>query len=167
MVAANLRRLMARDNMTIHSVARAAGLDARTVKAVLHQRQRPHARTLHKLARGMGVCTDEFFHPVADAADGVSPGRQNVDRTTNPHVHGLLAQQPERFANWTAGEVDELFSRVGVGGELNEQGAQAAAAAIEDRRDVLEKAALVLETAEAELLTTMIEMLYRRVTNLE
>jgi transcriptional regulator with XRE-family HTH domain len=167
MLASNLRRLMARHDFTVQGLAEAAGVDIRTVKSLLHDRQRPHARTLHKIAAGLGVTADEFFQPVADAEYGESWAAAAFDRATNPVAAAVLSAHPERFADWTAGEVDELFSRVGTGGELNEQGVAAAADLIESRREILEKAAVILETEEADLLRGIVEMLFERVTGFD
>jgi transcriptional regulator with XRE-family HTH domain len=60
--SANLRRLMARLNLTLHDVTEKSGLNVRTIKAILNGRNsKPHSRTLHRLAIGLGVETDEFF----------------------------------------------------------------------------------------------------------
>jgi len=164
MVASNLRRLMARQDLTVQSLAEVSGVDVRTVKSLLQSRQRPHASTLHKLAAGLGVSADELFRPVAEANGcGLSAAR-TFDRATNPAVAAALAAEPERFVDWTPDELDELFSRVGTGGELNENGVAAAADLIESRREVLEKAAVILDTDEADLLQGFVEMLFARVT---
>jgi transcriptional regulator with XRE-family HTH domain len=153
----NLRRIMARLNMTLVDVVAATGVDERTIRSVLRGAGRPQAKTLHKLARGLGVDSDELF---ADAG-----GRQAAfDRHSNPAVAEAIDSHPQLFANWTAADFDELFSRVAVGGELTEEGAVAAAEEMNRRRQVLTQAALVLETAEADLLREFIAMLYRRVT---
>ena len=57
----NLRRLMARFDLKIGDVIEQTGLDARTIKAVLNGYNRPRAQTLHKLATGLNVSTDELF----------------------------------------------------------------------------------------------------------
>lgn len=59
--AMNLRRLMARRNMTTDEVVRSTGLHRRTVRELLRGRSKPHARTLYRLSTGLGVSTDEFF----------------------------------------------------------------------------------------------------------
>ncbi len=59
--ALNLRRLMARLGMTLEQVVEATGLSQRTVKALLAGKSKPHARTLHQLAEGLGVSSDELF----------------------------------------------------------------------------------------------------------
>jgi transcriptional regulator with XRE-family HTH domain len=165
MVSSNLRRLMARRNLTVEGLAEAAGVDVRTVKSLLVSRRRPHARTLHKLAAGLGVAADEFFQPVTDQDEGGLSAARVFDRATNPIAAAAMAAHPERFAAWTAHEVDELFSRVGTGGELNEQGVAAAVDLIESRREILEKAAVILETEEADILRRVVETLFERVTD--
>ena len=59
--ASNLRRLMARSGVTLEQVVEASGLSERTVKGVLGGKSKPHARTLHRLAAGLGVSADELF----------------------------------------------------------------------------------------------------------
>ena len=167
MVAFNLRRLMARNDLTVEGLAEAAEVDVRTVKSLLVSRRRPHARTLHKVAAALRVSADEFFQPVPDQDGGGRVAARVFDRATNPVASSSIAAHPERFADWTAQEIDELFSRVGTGGELNEAGVAAAVDLIESRREILEKAAIILETEEAELLRGVVEMLFERVTDVE
>src|SRR5882672_7262725 len=51
----NVRRLMARFGMTLTDVVAATGLDERTLRSILRGTTQPHAKTLHKLAHGLGV----------------------------------------------------------------------------------------------------------------
>jgi transcriptional regulator with XRE-family HTH domain len=166
MIASNLRRLMARNEWTFEALAEASDVDIRTLRSLLHCRRRPHARTLHKLAGGLGVSVDELFQPALAAEDGPHHAAA-FDRATNPVALAAIAARPERFAGWTAQEVDELFSRVGTGGELNEAGVAAAVDLIESRRETLDMAAVILETEEGELLRGIVQMLYERVTDVE
>jgi transcriptional regulator with XRE-family HTH domain len=155
---ANARRIMARLGMTQADVVAATGLDARTLRALLRGESQPHARTLHKFAAGLGVDVDELFFD-ARAAGAV------FDRATNPAVAHVVAANPTAFADWTDADFDELYSRVAVGGELTEAGALAAAEAMNERRELLAKVALILETAEADHLREFVAMLYKRVTD--
>ena len=154
----NVRRLMARMNMTLQEVVEASGLDERTVRSIMQGVSRPHARTLHKLAEGLGVDVDELFQ------DSRQTGQSAFDRATNPSVTAAIDAQPELFADWTPAEFDDLFSRVAVGGELTEAGVLAAAETIGERRQLLGQVSLILESGEADLLREFVEMLYRRVT---
>jgi transcriptional regulator with XRE-family HTH domain len=157
-VATNLRRLMARDGLTFDDVVQASGLDERTIRGIVRGRNNPHARTLHKLAAGLGVSIDELFRPIGCR----SPRR--FDRATNALVENVAIAHPQQFANWTEAEFDELFSRFGTGGQLTEAGVLAAAEAMNAKRDLWRQVSVILESGEAELLAEFIELLYRRVT---
>ena len=157
-LATNLRRLMARDGLTYDQVVSTTGLDERTLRALARGTSNPHARTLHKLARGLGVPVDEFFRP---------PGRlapRRFDQATNSLVESVVAGHQDTFEDWSEAEFDELFSRFGVGGPLTEAGVLAAAEAMNAKRDVWRQISVVLESGEAELLSEFVELLFRRVT---
>jgi transcriptional regulator with XRE-family HTH domain len=154
---ANVRRLMVRLNMTLAEVVLATGLDERTVRSILRGTTRPHARTLHKLAAGLGVDPDELFH---DPREGLAA----FDRAANPAAAQAIESRPELFAKWTRADFEELFSRVAVGGELTEEGALTAARTMNRRRELLTQVAVILESGEAELLREFVAMLFRRVT---
>lgn len=158
---ANVRRLMARLDLTLQEVVEASGLDERTVRSILQGVTRPHARTLHKLAEGLGVETDELFQ------DPYRGSQAAFDRATNPAVTEVIDARPELFVDWTAAEFDELFSRMACGGELTETGVAAAATAMNARRRLLHQVAVILESAEADLMRDFVALLYRRITTVE
>ena len=60
-VAANLHRLMARFGLTLEDLVKQTGINERTIKGILAHTNKPHARTLHRLAAGLGVASDELF----------------------------------------------------------------------------------------------------------
>jgi transcriptional regulator with XRE-family HTH domain len=157
-VATNLRRLMARDGLTFDDVVAASHLDERTLRAVARGRSNPHARTLHKLAQGLGVPVDELFR-----MPGQSPARR-FDRATNSLVQEAVAQHADTFANWSESDFDELYSRFGTGGQLTEEGVLAAAKAMNAKREVFRQVGVVLESGQSELLAEFVAMLYRRAT---
>ena len=68
--ANTLRRMMVERDMTLRQVVAVTHLHERTVKAVLRGRGKPHARTLHQLARGLGFEPREFF-PGPDTSTAV------------------------------------------------------------------------------------------------
>jgi transcriptional regulator with XRE-family HTH domain len=157
-VALNLRRLMARDGLTFDDVVAASKLDERTLRSVARGRTNPHARTLHKLAQGLGVSIDELFRSPGQA----SP--RKFDRATNSLVQDVVTRHLSTFENWSDADFDELFSRFGTGGQLTETGVLDAAESMNLKRDVMRRVNVVLESGEAALLTEFIEMLYRRAT---
>ena len=63
LLAHNVRRLMAQLAMTYEDLVDATGLDSRTIRGIVRGAHTPQARTLHKLAEGLGVSTDDLFAP--------------------------------------------------------------------------------------------------------
>ncbi len=155
--AHNVRRLMARNGMTLRELVAASGLHDRTVKAALAGNGKPHARTLHRLAAGLGVSTDELFQPP------LSPTHQLFDRRTNPAVKEAIERRPELFSDWSAADFEELYSNFGTGGALSAEGAAEIALAINEKRNVHRKVALLLESAEAGFLMGVVDLLYQKI----
>ena len=158
MVAMNLRRLMARHGLTFEDVVAATELDERTLRSLIRGRTNPHARTLNKLATGLGIEIDDLFQP----AGRHSP--RQFDQTTNSLIKGVVADNCELFASWADADFDELYSRFGTGGQLTEEGVLAAAHAMNAKRDILRQVSILLESGEATLLAEFVELLYRRAT---
>jgi transcriptional regulator with XRE-family HTH domain len=149
---------MARAGLTFEDVVTATELDERTVRGIVRGTKNPHARTLHKLAHGLGVTVDDLFQRA-----GLQSARQ-FDRVTNSLVTSFVASYPDMFQNWSDAEFDELYSRFGTGGQLTEAGIAAAAQATNTKRDVWRQVSVILESGEAKLLTEFIDLLYGRVT---
>ncbi|MBX7164803.1 MAG: helix-turn-helix domain-containing protein [Pirellulales bacterium] len=156
-VAANLRRLMARLNLTNLDVAQRCGLDLRTVKSILAGRRQPHPRTLHRLATGLEVDADELFQTPALLA------RRYFDRWTNQAVDDVIAAEPQLVVGWTPADFEELYSRFGTGGPLTRDGARQAIQLANQKRKLREKIDLVLETDQADVLCALVETLYNKV----
>ena len=158
LIATNLRRLMAAGSLTFEEVVQASGLDDRTVRGVALGRNKPHARTLNKLARGLGVSMEDLFRPLGRAPD------RRFDRATNMLVENVVAAHAEIFTAWSDADFDELYSRFGTGGQLTEPGILAAAHATNAKRDLLRQISIILESSESELLREFVDLLYRRAT---
>lgn len=153
----NLRRLMARQGVTIEQLASRTGVDCRSIRGILDGRKRPQARTLYRLAEGLGVDADEFF---------VDPARllyRRFDEQTNPEVAQAVADYPDLFGDWTERDFEELHSRFGMGGALTPEGVLEAARRMNRNRAVHRKLALLLETEHAELVGRLIDAIYQSV----
>jgi transcriptional regulator with XRE-family HTH domain len=149
---------MARNGLTTQQVAEASGLNLRTVLAILNgESPRPQAKTLHRLAQGLGVDVDELFQNAATLAF------RSFDRATNPVVAETIASHPDLYAGWTSADFDELYSRFGTGGSLTIEGTLAATRAMNTKRAVLDKVALLLESNEAALLQGIVDLLYDKI----
>ena len=153
-LSTNLRRIMARFDLTIDQIVENTGLDSRTIKGILSDSNRPHARTLHRLAVGLGVSTDEFFQTPSLLV------HQMFDRESNPIVEQVISEHGEEFEGWTESDFDELYSRFGTGGALTTAGALQTARQMNINREVNRKVAVLLESGESELLKSFLNLLY-------
>jgi transcriptional regulator with XRE-family HTH domain len=152
----NLLRLMAARGWSLCRVARQTGLHVRTVRGILRGSQQPHARTLHRLAAGLGVDVDELF---VDPAQLV---HRRFDRRTNPAVAQVIEDHKDLFHGWTEADFDELYSRVGAGGVLTTEGALAAARQMNCKRELHDKLDVLLESSHAELTAGILGVLYEK-----
>ena len=156
-VAENLLRLMAVEGLSVQAVAVRTGVDQRTVRAVLGGNNKPHARTLHRLAEGLAVSVEEFF---------LDPSQllyRRFDRRTNPAVDDVIQTHKELFAGWSEADFDELHSHMGAGGALTVEGTLAAVTTMNRKRELHEKLDLLLECSHAELIGGMIDVAYEQV----
>jgi transcriptional regulator with XRE-family HTH domain len=154
--AENLTRVMAAQGLSIEQVTEKSGLDRRTVQAILNGNQRAHARTLHRLAQGLGVSIDELF---------LDPSRlvyRCFDRQTNPMVEELIGSHPEQFVDWTEADFAELASRVGTGGALTHDGVLAAAEHINRKREAMNRMGVVLETSAFDFMCRIVDLVYEQ-----
>jgi len=153
----NLHRLMAERGWSIQQVAEETGLDMRTIRGILRGSNKPHTRTLYRLAAGFGTSVDEFF------LDPTQLLYRRFDHQTNPVVEEVLQARGDLFAGWTEADFDELHSRVGTGGPLTFEGTLSAAHDMNRKRELHERLDLLLESSHAELIGEMIDLAYRQI----
>ena len=159
----NLAELLRRDGITPAALAARSGIDEAIVRALVRgEIARPSLTTLDPLAAALDVDVAELL---ADGPRGERrPERQGesraFDRRTNPVVAEVAAAHPQLFAGWSPADYDDLYSRFGVGGPLSFAGALECAAAINDRRTLTAKVALLLETEHGPTLTATVDRLY-------
>lgn len=156
-VAENLLRLMAAEGLSLGQVAQRADVDQRTVRAILGGTNKPHARTLHRLAKGLAVSIDEFFFDPSQLL------YRSFDRQTNPAVEEVIQAHQELFDGWGEADFDELHSRMGSGGALTAEGTLAAVGEMNRKRELHEKLDLLMESSQAELIGTMIDLAHGQV----
>ena len=156
-VAHNLRRLMAREGLGDEDVVERTGLDRRTLRGIVKGDTQPHAKTLHRLAEGLGVEADALF-----AVDETTDTAE-FDAATNPAIDEAIAKEPELFEGWSPAEFNELASRFGEGGPLTVEGALESARAMNENRATIARARVVLESDEAATLRGIVDALYERV----
>ena len=156
-VGENLLRLMAAQKLSLHDVAERTGLDERTIRGISRATHRPHTRTLHRLAEGLGVSVDEFF---------VDPAQllyRRFDRHTNPVIAEVLQSHGELFEGWREADFDELHSRVGTGGALTFDGALCAVGEMNRKRELHDKLDVLLESSQSNTVSGMLDLMYEQV----
>ncbi|MEA1950512.1 MAG: helix-turn-helix transcriptional regulator [Planctomycetota bacterium] len=154
----NLRRLMAERGLSIKDLIEMSGMDRRTLGGILAGTLRTHPRTINRLAKSLGVSSDEFF---------VTPTQllyRRFDTQTNAAVEEVVDDHPELFDGWTDADFDELHSRFGAGGALTAEGTLEAARSMNRKRELHDKLALLLESSQQKLVGEILESLYRQVT---
>ncbi len=157
----NLRRLLADRGLTLEQLSQKSAVDRRTIKGILDGTNRPHLRTIGRLATGLGVASDEFF---------VDPAQllyRRFDRDTNPVVEQVIEAHPKVFSGWTTLDFDELHSRMGTGGPLTAEGALTAAREMNAKRQLHEKLTVLLESSQAEVIAGIVELMYEKVVQEE
>ena len=132
----------------------------------------PRASTLHRIARALGVPIESLTlenssknQLSTNSPAQASEGREAAffDRVTNPVVTAVAEAHPELFEGWTVEEWDELYSTFGTGGALNQQGVICASEAMNQRREVIEKLKVLMETHLADVAANLVNSLCRMV----
>lgn len=152
---------MAKFGMNYEDLVEASGLDARTIRSIVRGEKQPHARTVQRLAEAFGESTEELFaapHGMTAAA---------FDAATNPLVAEVTEARPQLFDGWSADDFQQLTSRFGVGGAMTAEGVVAEAKSLNAKRALVDRARVVLESKDAPLLASLIDLLYERVTSVE
>ncbi len=153
----NLKQLMGAEGLSVRELAQRSGLGERTVRAALSGNNKPHLRTIQRLAEGLDATVGDLLHNSSET------DHQNFDRRTNPALEEVLQSEPKLFLGWTEVDFDELQSRVGAGGALTEEGTIATARQMNHQRRVREKLDLILESSHAELIGRIIELLHGQI----
>ena len=101
-LAVNLRRLMADSGMTTVDLVKWSGVDERTIRGVLRGTAKPHARTIHRLARALQVDAAKLLDDDSHAA------------AVRQRLETFVAQRPHLFAGWSPLDVRKLLAASGA-----------------------------------------------------
>jgi hypothetical protein len=85
------------------------------------------------------------------------------EQATQPELLAWLEANPERAAELTPQEIDELLSLQGTGGPLTSFGVGHYVEQLERRRKILEQAAIVAGTEYVDMLEQFVGLLYEKV----
>ena len=155
----NLLRLMASYGLSIYQVAERTQLDERTVRGILNGTNKPRAKSLRRLADGLGVSVDEFF------LDPTQLFYRQLDHPANPVVEELMQTAPELFAGWRETDFAELLVRVEADDTRlsTRQDFVAAISEMNRRRSLHDQLELLLDSNQSETIAGILEVLCRQV----
>ena len=156
----------------IDEFARQADLNRLTIRGIIMgPSRRLHHATVAACAHALGLSVHDLqTQPLERLLPRVRlavPGDENLrvlyERATQPELLAWLEANRARAEKLTADEIDELLSLQGTGGPLTAVGVEYHVAALERRRVLLEKAAVIAGTEYVTLLEQLVELLYDKI----
>lgn len=171
-LCAKIARLVQERGWNQEQFARYAELNRLTVRSLfVDPARKPHNATVQACARALGVSVHDLLTlPLAallprmrEPLPPTESLRSLYEHASQPELLEWLKNHPERAAQLSAAEIDELLSLQGTGGPLTGQGVEHHVAEIERRRRILEQAAVVAGTEYVELLEQFVKVLYEKV----
>src|SRR4029077_4055363 len=91
------------------------------------------------------------------------PRQRLFEQATQPELLAWIERNPDRAAQLTAGEMDELLSLQGTGGPMTAFGVAHFVELIERKRRLMEQAAAVAGTEYIDLLEQIVQLLYDKI----
>lgn len=171
-LCAKIARLVQERGWSPEVFARQAELNRLTVRSIFVGPSRKlHHATVSACARALGVSANDLLtQPVEKLLPKMHlpvPARESLralyEQATQPELLAWLADHPERAAELSALEIDELLSLQGTGGPLTQFGVAHFVNQIERRRKILEQAAVIAGTEYVDLLEQFVGLLYEKI----
>lgn len=173
-LAGKIARLVEERGWNQEDFARIAGLNRQTVRQIL---QGPHERklrnaTVSACATALGLTVSELrtlplerllprMHP---SANGVAANRRRLyERATQPELVAWLERNPDRAADLTEAELDELLSLQGTGGPLTSFGVEHFVEMIDRKRRLTEQVAAIAGTEYLDVLEKLVGLMFEKV----
>ena len=167
-----IARLVQERGWNLEEFARQAELNRLTVRSIIQGGERRlHNATVAACARALGLGVDELRQAPIERLlprmhTPVVPGeslRRLYETASQPELAAWMERNPERAAQLTPDELDELLSLQGTGGPLTPFGVAQAVDRIERKRRLLEQAAVVASTEYIDMLEAMVALMYEKV----
>jgi transcriptional regulator with XRE-family HTH domain len=171
-LCAKIARLVQERGWNQEAFARQAELNRLTVRSIfLGPSRKLHNATVCACARALGVSVHDLLtQPLDKLLPRMRvplPARESLrllyEQATQPELLAWLQSNPERAAELTVEEIDELLSLQGTGGPLTEFGVAHYVEQIERRRKLLEHAAVIAGTEYIDLLEQFVGLLYEKI----
>ncbi|MCS7046267.1 MAG: helix-turn-helix transcriptional regulator [Gemmataceae bacterium] len=171
-LCAKIARLVEERGWNIEEFARQAKLHRLTVRHImLGSGRRLHNSTIAACARALGLSVAELrTEPLPHLLTRMRPAGETADLTRRlyeeamqPELKAWMQRNPERAAQLTAEEIDELLSLQGTGGPLTAFGVAHYVELLERRRKLIEQVIVVAGTEYLDLLERFVAVLYDKV----
>jgi transcriptional regulator with XRE-family HTH domain len=173
-LCAKIARLVQERGWNQEEFARIANLNRLTIRNIfLNSRRRLHNATVGACARALGVTVSELQTLSLErllARVNATPAPANNDQrrrlfdlATQPELSAWVERNPQRAAQLTAEEMDELLSLQGTGGPLTAFGVAHFVELIERKRRLMQQAAAIAGTEYIDLLEQLVQLLYEKV----
>lgn len=142
--------------------ARIAGLNRLTVRGIFQSKSKLHNATVAACATALGLSVHELRTESLTTLLFKEP-RRRYEEATQPELQTWKEENPERAAQLTRADTDELLSLQGTGGPLTQNGVKHFVDVIERKRAIVEKVEAICGTAKVDTLEDFVNYLYRQV----
>ena len=169
---AKISRLVKERGWNQEAFARIAELNRLTVRSIFQGPPRKlHNATVSACARALGLSVNDLLtQPLEKLLPKMRvpvPAKESLrvlfEQATQPELLAWLESNPDRAAQLTPQEIDELLSLQGTGGPLTAFGVAQFVDQLERRRKILEQAAIVVGTEYIDMLEQFVALLYEKV----
>ena len=155
--------------------ARKSGLSRLTVRRILLRQEgaRLHNRTISRCADALGVSVANLRTLPLDsllsgrqmkAAFDIDPAtRKLYEQAMQPELKAWMERNPERAAQLSEDEKDELFSLQGTGGPLTQVGVEHFVHLAERKRRLIQHVHAIAGTEYLETLEKLVELMYEKI----
>ncbi len=173
-LSAKIARLVQERGWNTDEFARLAKLNRLTVRQILQEGNRKlRNATVSACARALGLSVNELRTQAVErllprmqrlAAAGNSENlRRLYEEATQPELLAWIERNPERAAQLTPLERDELLSLQGTGGPLTSFGVQYFVDLIERRRRLREQVEAIAGTEYFEMVEKLVGLIYEKI----
>ena len=171
-LCAKIAKLVEERGWNQEEFARQASLHRLTVRHILvGPERRLHNATVGACARALGLSVAELrseplprlLSKMRAPAPPTGATRRLFEEAMQPELKAWLERNPDRAAQLTADEIDELLSLQGTGGPLTTFGVAHYVGLLERRRKLIDQVAAVAGTEYIDLLEQFVALLYEKI----